>query len=222
MKYSELTVGQWQRMEEARNEEDPIRRLIARVAAFENKTFREVASWPYQDVAAKAESYPVFDERSLMGRPEKELTLGGKKYKVCLEFKEITAGQMMDSVELAKGDNVANLHLRVAILLQDGQPYDGERIMNLSEKVQSEMTIGQAYPIAFFLLSRYRKRLKIIQVYLHWEIRRKLKALKKSGGGLALLREWQRGESPTPKRSIISKLLSFVTGGRIIKNLMRG
>jgi uncharacterized protein (UPF0335 family) len=156
MKYSDLSIRQWQLIHKSHEQTDPIMQLVERVEALENRT--DVIKWEIKDIIKKERSYPVFDDRQLIAIPTNRIKVEGKVYKVAGEVSGMRAEQLIDYIEATKQGTIQNLHFILAILLTKRkgrffglwEKVPPEEILVLAQKILNEVTIGVAYPITFF------------------------------------------------------------------------
>lgn len=143
---------------------------------------------------------PLFDKMEFLATPPKEeprlfYEIGGKKFKLCMNVSELTAGQFIDLTNYTKDPEfiMDNLHSICAVLMLPVIPYrgkhrseeirtekyDGKKLNERAEFLFDNMPIGEAIGISNFFTFLYDLFMQITKRYLDQTMKKKLKLASK-------------------------------------------
>lgn len=120
----------------------------------------------------------LFDGGGAIPRPRQYITVGGQRYKICLNPRKITAGQYVDLQHFLKGNIIEHLHQLMACLLvpryrfgRTGK-YNGENHEAISTAVKA-CNFSEVHATCVFFLMLWNNSIKALEPYLKKELMKK-------------------------------------------------
>lgn len=182
MRFEKLTVGQYQELYQIHTGSDEdIEKAIASIACITGKPRWEVEAMELDKFKEKAAEVailftPVLEDR----KPKTKIKINGKKYRICLNPRKLTAGQYIDLQHFLKdGQIIRDLHKLMACLvtpirfLRKGK-YDGENHNKVAEGLIN-CNFSEVHSTCVFFLNLWNHSIKAITPYLSRELLKKVK-----------------------------------------------
>lgn len=183
MRFEKLTVGQYQELYKIHtSSDDDIDKAVASIACITGKPRWEVEAMDLDKFREKSSEIAVlFSPLLEQAKPVSKLKINGKKYRICLNPRKLTAGQYIDLQHFLKdGQIIRDLHKLMACLVtpysfwKKGK-YDGENHNVVAEGL-IECNFSQVHATCVFFLNLWNYSIKAITPYLSKEILKKVKS----------------------------------------------
>lgn len=187
--FKNITVGEYQQLYAIhKGADDEIDKSVQSVAILTGKTRWEVEEMPLDEFRRTAKEITVIYFSALEEqKPKSYIKVAGKWYKICLNPRQITAGQYIDLQHFLKGNQIENLHKLFACLLipvkkfgffySEGK-YNGENHQQLSEDIVNCKFI-EVHSTCVFFSKLWKLSIKAMEPFLSKEIQKMIPSLQK-------------------------------------------
>lgn len=182
-KWSDITVGQWFKIEEARkaasNEDDFVQRCICIAYGI---TADALAEQPIADTLAMAEGIRFLNASPKPRLVRRHYTLGDKVYTCCLNPQELTTAQYMDFQTLARTAGERPERILSVLLIPEGSKYaQGYMVEDVQEAIRQHLSIVDAISLTAFFLTLSARSMSRRVSALRRECRRMARKARRQG-----------------------------------------
>lgn len=170
LKYTTICTRKW---------EDPIDLEVNVLATFSGKEPKEIEKLKTKELMAYIKQLEFLKELPKTN-VHTHFRLNGKRYKACLTFDELTAGQFVNFSDILKGvkaeDYIYQAHQLIATmcLVEEGSWFNKKFVYKgykeTSDEFYKHMSVAVAYPYYVFFCNVMEKALPVIQDYLSKEV----------------------------------------------------
>lgn len=176
-KWEDVTVGMYQRLMLIDKEQDVIEQEIQTLAILSGQNPVAFEIMPIDELKRLIErtSFLALLPNGTTKIP-KQLKFGGKRYTVNLKINDLSGGQYIDLMTLAKDSTkiTERLHEILAIFIHPMErryfmwfpvPYSGLKHRDTADEIKEHLPMSVAYPIALFFCLLYENSIKGIEDY---------------------------------------------------------
>ena len=182
MRFEKLTVGQYQELYQIHTgSDDDIDKAVASISCITGKPRWEVEEMDLDKFREKsAEVAVLFSPLLEQRKPSTKIKINGKKYRICLNPRKLTAGQYIDLQHFLKdGQIIRDLHKLMACLVTPYSfwskgKYDGENHNKVAEGI-TECNFSDVHATCVFFLDLWNLSIKAITPFLSKELLKKTK-----------------------------------------------
>lgn len=176
---SNLTVDEYQLLYSIHKAEgDDVDKSVDLVSILTGKTREEVNDMPIYEYREKSREISViFSGPAEPAKPKQKIKIYGKSYRVCLNPRNISAGQYIDLQHFLKGNMIENLHKIMACLVVPYKfwgvgKYDGANHELIAEGILN-CKFSDIHGTCVFFLLLWSNSIKAISPFLSREIQKK-------------------------------------------------
>jgi hypothetical protein len=181
--FQKLTVGEYQSLYRIhKSDQDEMEKSVQSVSILTGKPQWEVEEMPMETFNEQARTFSVlFSTPPADQKPKTSIKINGKKYRICLNPRKITAGQYIDLQVFLKENQIESLHKLMACLLLPLKSfgrvgkYDGENHSKISDGIL-DCNFMEVQATCVFFLNLWNNSIKAITPYLKQEIQKILKS----------------------------------------------
>ncbi len=172
-KYSELTIADFQALKQVERDtfELPIDKEIAVLSILSGGTIEMLEGLPKYKLNEIAHQTSFF-KQPLPEKLRNDFRIGFKRYKIELRAQNITAEQfiLLNKYTTSESTIIENLHYTLAVLSYEKKLVGLQRFdkdfEDKAQRIQKELTIDIAYPVAVFFWAVYQSWLEATKTYL--------------------------------------------------------
>jgi len=227
MKLSQFTIKQYYDYVDV-FEDDGLDLIVKKAKFMLNCAYKETLSLDIRKLYEYAIQFDLIENDLSDLIPSGYIKVSDRVFKCVYEAEKMIAGQYIDFSAMRERTqgNPKNIHALLAVMCYEGKEYDGTKNAEKEELFLNEALMGDVYPYAFFLSARLKVLNEIILPYFVREYPKwRMKEMMTSGKGGGGLYYWNAfvafiGRTWTRLHALVS--LSFLIGGRILKNAMTG
>lgn len=173
--YKTITVGQYQDLCSIDTELSPFERLVYIVSILKGITFDDALKIKVQEMDMMKRQYERTNFTMLDREPIcKHVTLEGKVYDVISDPKKLTAGQLLDNINLLKeqGDKPIDImHRRIATMVKPKNKNYSDGLKGIEKaKLIQDLPLYKVYSAHLFFFNRWNFYYTNSEAYLSQEM----------------------------------------------------
>lgn len=156
--WSEISVGEWQDIEEIiKSDEDTVSKNVRLVGYMYDIPDEEAYELPINEFSKYLDSISFLSKEPNVPSPAPMYEINGKKYVVALDKKKITTAQYIDFKSLDNSKIRENIHIMLSvILIPEGHKYnDGYNMEEVQRDIQQYFRITHALSLVRFFFRQY-------------------------------------------------------------------